>query len=160
MGENGAKNFRTLQQEQADFKSLTKEILKYCEKQSTDKDVLFGKTKIFLNEGYKIWLDKALLVKQKKKKDALKILTKLYKRYKKSEAIKSYFQTTAKSIMISRDLLKSWTAKLEGMKFKNYLRILKKMQFKFKFLKEKRKKRYKKYNMQIIMKFLGLYKFS
>lgn len=26
--------------------------------------------------------------------------------------------------MISRDLLKSWTAKLDGLKFKNYIKIL------------------------------------
>lgn len=26
--------------------------------------------------------------------------------------------------MLSRDLLKSWTAKLDGLKFKNYLKIV------------------------------------
>jgi len=37
--------------------------------------------------------------------------------------------------MISRDLLKSWAAKIEGMKFKKFRKIVRKIQFKHKFTK-------------------------
>lgn len=62
--------------------------------------------------------------------------------------------------MISRDLLKSWTAKLDGLKFKTFMRIVKTLQFKFRFVKEKRLRRYQSHNMIMILQFLSMYKFS
>ena len=62
--------------------------------------------------------------------------------------------------MISRDLLKTWTAKLDGLKHKTYVKLIKKLQFKFKFVKEKRLKQYQSHNMVLIIRYLGMYKFS
>ena len=158
MGENGAKNFRTFVEEGADFKKISKDLIQFCEIEHTDSDLLYGMSKIFLNEKFKILLDKALLIKQKKKKSALEILAKLYHRHIKATKIKKYFQTTSKSIMISRDLLKSWTAKLDGLKFKNYLKIIRTLQFKFRYRRNQRLKRFKALNMKSITKYLILYK--
>ena len=63
MGENGARNFRSLQEEGANFYQLSKDLLTYVERQPKEKDLLYGKSLIFLQEEYKIWLDKALMVK-------------------------------------------------------------------------------------------------
>lgn len=63
MGENGAKNFRTLEEQGANFKELAKGIFNYVENKPTDKDVLYGSGRIFLQEDYKIRLDKLLLMK-------------------------------------------------------------------------------------------------
>jgi myosin-5 len=160
MGENGAKNFRTLSEEGADFKKLSKELIQFCDIPHSENDLLYGTTKIFLNETFKIQLDKALVAKQKTKKQALEILAKCYHRHIVSSKVKLYFETTSKSIMISRDLLKSWTAKLDGLKFKNYLKIVRKLQFKFRFRKYKRMKRFQAFNMQLITNYLTLYKTS
>lgn len=62
--------------------------------------------------------------------------------------------------MISRDLLKSWTAKLDGLKFKTYMKLIRQLQFKFRYVKEKRLKRYQSHNMIMILRYLGMYKFS
>lgn len=48
MGENGAKNFRTLEEQGAHFKDLAKGIFNYVDKKPTEKDVLYGNGRIFL----------------------------------------------------------------------------------------------------------------
>ena len=78
MGENGSKNFRNLQKEGAKFKDLARGIFNYVDIKPTDKDVLYGSGRIFLQEDYKIKLDKMLLMKQKKKREALKQIGNLY----------------------------------------------------------------------------------
>ena len=65
---NGARKFTDLVGSSANFKDMDIELLKYCGVPYTDKDVLYGKTRIFLNERFKIDLDKPLYIKQKVKK--------------------------------------------------------------------------------------------
>lgn len=48
MGENGAKNFRTLEADGANFKDLAKGIFNYVAVKPTDKDILYGTGRIFL----------------------------------------------------------------------------------------------------------------
>ena len=141
VGENGAKGFNTLVDEGSDFKVLALDLIKNCGVESSEEDILNGTTKIFLNEKFKIMLDKALLIKQKAKKDALAIIQRLYLSYKKKKAIREYFEQTGKCVAISRDLIKSWTAKLEGMKFRNYLKTTRLIQRRFREIKRKRQKR-------------------
>lgn len=78
MGENGAKNFRKLESEGANFKNLSKGIFQFVDRKPTEKDVLYGQKRIFFQEEYKVYLDKQLLIKQKKKKEALKVIAALY----------------------------------------------------------------------------------
>ena len=160
VGELGSKSYLVLQQENADFKKLSNELLGCCGVEFTEKDVLNGKTKIFLNEKFKLLLDKALEVKQMEKKRCLKIIETLYMTYNKQTAVKKFFKKEAKSITISRDLLKSWTAKIDGMRFKNFLLVTRRLQGKFRILRMKRQKRFKAYNMKLITQYLGLYKFT
>lgn len=160
LGDNGGKSFLQLKQKNADFKILSRSLSKNCGVDSTDKDVLYGATRIFLNERFKIDLDKMLLARQKLKRDALKTIQLLYASYLKRTNVKSYFVKESKSVMISRDLLKSWTAKIDGMKFRKFIDIVKKLQRKYRYMKIKRLKRFKGYNMKLISHYLGLYKFS
>lgn len=160
MGENGARNFRVLEEQGVDFKALSRGIFQFVERKPTEKDVLYGQGRIFLQEEYKIHLDKLLLVKQKRKRQALQVLSDLYLQYEKRMGVKEFFVGQAKSVLIARDLLKSSTAKLEGLKLKTFLRIVRQLQFKFRFVKEKRLKRYQSHNMISILRFLGMYKFS
>ncbi len=126
----------------------------------TNEDVLNGTTQIFLNEIFKINLDKVLLEKQKKKKEALDIIQRLYLSFKKKRSIRLYFEQTGRCVAISRDLIKSWTAKLEGMKFRNYQKTVRTIQRRIRNIKYKRQKRLQAYNMQLVTKYLGLYKFT
>lgn len=48
----------------------------------------------------------------------------MYLTYEKKMGVKSFFVGQSKSILIARDLLKSSTAKLDGLKFKNYLKLI------------------------------------
>ena len=63
MTENGSKNFRVLQQEGVNFESLIKKMMPLLDRKPTEKDVLYGKTKIFIQEDYKDYLDKVLIKK-------------------------------------------------------------------------------------------------
>ena len=58
MGENGAKNYKTLVAEGADFRNLSKELINNCGIEHSEKDVLCGKGRVFLNETFKVNLDK------------------------------------------------------------------------------------------------------
>ncbi len=78
MGEHGARNYNSLVEEKANFIQLTKELVQYCDIEHNKQDLLYGKTRIFLNEKFKIVLDKALLIKQEKKKVALAVINKLF----------------------------------------------------------------------------------
>ena len=56
--------------------------------------------------------------------------------------------TQSKSILLGRDLLKSWAAKIEGMKFKQYIKIVRRLQLRYRVTKEKRMKKYKEFNLK------------
>lgn len=159
-GPNGAKSFLMLQAEAADFTSLSKDLLKVCEVGFTEKDLLYGRTRIFLNEKFKIDLEKALLVKQKKKKEALKLVSQAYKTFLSKSSILEYFQSAGRSIIMARDLVRSWSSKLTSMKHKNYLRIINKLQANFRKNLAKREAKLRAFNMQNLSKYLALYKFS
>lgn len=160
MGANGSKNFNDLVKENANFLDLCKELLKYCGVEFVDKDLLYGKTRIFLNEKFKIQLDKALMVKQKAKKDALKKISELYKSYICKRETEKFFSRVHHSIAIAKDLLRSWTAKIDSMKYKNYLKTTIQFQRKFRSKLNSREWRLKSNNMQIVSKYLGLVKFT
>jgi len=63
MGENGAKNYKTLVENNSDFKQLSKELIKFCGIDHSEKDLLWGKTKIFLNLKFSVALNKVLRAK-------------------------------------------------------------------------------------------------
>lgn len=159
MSENGAKSFLALVEQNADFKALATALAKECGVEHTEQDLLYGNTRIFLNERFKVSLDQYLTVKQKQKRDALALIEDLYKQYIKSVAVNRYFVKEAKSVAISRDLLKSWTAKIDGMKFRNFLQTVRKIQRQYRYLQQKRLRRYQSHNMKTITQYLGLYKF-
>ena len=138
-----------LKNENADFKELAREIINTCDLDHNEKDVLFGKTKILLNEKFKLELDKALDVKQELKKNAVKKLEHIYADFNKRTNVLKFFESESRSIGISRDLLKSWTAKIDGMKFKNFLGIVSRLQNRYRFQKQKRMRRFKAYNMKL-----------
>lgn len=157
---NGAKRFTELVNVQSNFKDMDMDLLKYCGVPFTDKDVLYGKTRIFLNERFKIDLDKALYVKQKVKKQALEKIAECFKTYQAKREIANYFSNYGRSIMISRDLLKSWAAKIEGMEHKEFKRIVRRLQGNFRLMQGKRAMRLQKANMLLVVKRLVLQKLS
>lgn len=160
LGENGAVSFLQLQSNGVNFLKLTKDLVNNCGVAYTDSDLLYGKKRIFMNSAFKIDLDKELLKIQKNKIASLKSISSLYKTYKKKNIVKDFFKRSYNSICISRDLLKSWTAKIEGMRFRNFLKITRQLQSKFRLVQAKRQLRLKSHNMKIIAKYLALYKFS
>ena len=160
MSEFAAKSFLALVSEGADFKELAKKLASNCGVDHTEKDLLYGINKIFLNDQFKVSLDKALAVKQRQKKDALHVLQQLYKQYINHSAVNKFFTQETKSIAISRDLLKSFTAKIDGMKFRKFLEIVSKLQKRYRLMQEKRAKRFQAYNMKTITQYLALYKFN
>lgn len=158
--ENGSVSFRELVSKGADFLGLTRSLLDNCGIPMTDEDLLYGKTRIFLNEKFKIELDKELIKIQKNKIQSLKTVSGLYKTFLNRNMVRDFFKKSYNSICISRDLLKGWTAKIEGMRFRNFQKITRKVQSKFRLVQSKRQYRLKSHNMRIIARYLSLYRFS
>lgn len=156
----GQKSFSRLEAERANFEELSKTLLAHCGLKITERDLLFGRTRIFLNERLKVELEKALLIKQKQKKEALRIIQDIYKSYVKRRDISVFMKTTDKSIRISRDLLRSWTAKIDGLRFKFMIKMVRRMQAKFRFIRAQRLQRMKTHNMHLITSYLGVFKFT
>lgn len=157
---HGTKNYRQLVKDMANFEELSRVLLKSCGIDFTIKDLLFGKTKIFLNEKLKVDLEKALLLKQKQKKASLALLQTLYRSFLLKIKVKDEITRQANVITLSRDFLCSWGAKAESLKFRKFLFIVRKLQFRFKRVVQKRQNRLKQFNMSLIIKHLALYKFN
>lgn len=160
VGPSGAKRFTILTQNNANFRELDAELLKYCGVQFSEKDLLYGKTRIFLNERFKIDLDKALYEKQKVKRQALNLIGETFKTFQTKKEIRTFFIGYNRSILIARDLLKSWTAKIEGMEHKKYKKIVRRIQGNFRLVQKKRELRLQKSNMILVVKRLVLQKLA
>lgn len=157
---NGSKRYTDLANERPNFKEMNVELLKYCGVAFSEKDVLYGKSKIFLNEKFKINLDKALYQKQKTKIKALETIADCFKTYQAKREIATYFSNYGRSIMIARDLLKSWTAKIEGLEHKKFKLIVRRIQGNFRLNQRKREMRLQKSNMLLVVKRLVLQKLA
>lgn len=59
--------FETLVENGTNFKVASQNLIKNANFDFTEKDILYGKTRIFLNEKAKIEVDRRLLIIQKKK---------------------------------------------------------------------------------------------
>ena len=160
LSENGSVSFNQLVSKGANFLNLSQNLLDSCGISKDESDLLYGKTRIFLNERFKILLDKELVKIQKNKVKSLKIISGLYHSFKNKVNVEKFFKKSYNSISISRDLLKGWTAKIEGMRFRNFQKITRKVQSKFRLVQAKRQHRLKSHHMKIIARYLALYRFS
>ena len=73
-GPSANTRYTVLKQNNSDFKQLAKELLDTSNVQYSEKQVLFGTAKIFLNEKFKNQFDKLLFEKQKAKKAAMVVM--------------------------------------------------------------------------------------
>lgn len=160
LGQNGTVPFSDLVSRGVNFVDLAKNLVTQCGENVGDEDMLYGKTRIFMNEGFKLRLDKKLADLQKSKVESLDQMGKLFKTFRKRGSVEEWFRSTHNSIVISRDLLNGWTAKIEGMKFRSFQKIARKLQSKFRLVQSKRQLRLKSHHMKIISRYLALYKFS
>lgn len=160
LSEHGSTSFNKLVSSGADFLKLSTDLINSCGIAFSDKDLLYGRTRLFLNETFKISLDKELIKIQKNKVNSLKIISGLYHSYCNKIDVRAFFRKSYNSICISRDLLKGWTAKIEGMRFRNFQKITRKVQSKFRLVQSKRQYRLKSHHMKIIARYLALYRFS
>lgn len=159
MSELGARSFLKLVEQGVDFKDLAKKLASNCGVKHTEKDLLYGTSKIFLNEKLKVDLDRMLTIKQKQKKDALHLLQEMYNQHLKRTSVEKYFVKEAKSVAISRDLLNSCTAKVDGMKFRNLIETIRKLQRRYRLVQQRKLKLFQAQNMKLITQYLGLFKF-
>ena len=156
MSPAGAARFTDLLNKQSNFKDLDSELLRHCGVAHTDKDLLYGKTRVFLNEKFKIDLEKALHVKQRVKKDALALIGECYLNCQAKREIRAFFAGYGRSIAIARDLIKSWTAKIESMEYKAFRKVVRRLQGNFRLAQRKRETRQQKANMTLVVKRLVL----
>jgi myosin-5 len=160
MSPNGAARFTELARKQTSFRDLDSDLLKHCGVPHSDKDLLYGKTRIFLNEKFKIELEKALYVKQKVKKEALALIGECFLNYQAKREILTFFVNYGRSIAIARDLIKSWTAKIESMEYKSFKKVVRRLQGNFRLMQRRREMRLGKANMTLVVKRLVLQNLS
>ena len=105
----GSAKFADLVTQNVDFTAACKNLLKTCGVPFSEKDVLYGKTRIFLNERFKIAIEKALVIRQKAKRAALQTLCALYKSWHGRFFVSSFIKSQARAIRISKEILGAGT---------------------------------------------------
>lgn len=120
--------------------------------------VLEGKTRIFMSVDFQNHLLELLEEKQKGKREAMRKLAESVKAYVFSVNWEECRKTKVKVCHLSKNLLNTWNSKIEYIKYKKFLSVVKRMQMNYKMTLYKRGIRHKKFSTTVIARSFQLYK--
>jgi myosin heavy subunit/alpha-tubulin suppressor-like RCC1 family protein len=136
----GSISYGVLEANNENFRKLTENLLGSVGIPWSEKDLLLGKTRIFINEPFKYKLDEILKIKQKAKRDSLAIIAEYYKNQVKRKQVASYIKGISRSIQLARNTLANINAKIEYVRFKGQMKSLRKFQRNFRTVQGYRQK--------------------
>ena len=136
----GSIAFAVLEAKNENFRKLTENLLGSVGVPWSERDLLLGKTKIFINEPFKYKLDEILKIKQKAKRDSLAIILDYYKNQVKRKMVSSYIKGISRSIQLARNTLANINAKIEYVRFKGQMKSIRKFQRNFRTVQSYRQK--------------------
>jgi predicted nucleic acid-binding protein len=139
------------------WKDMAQNVIKSI-KVPNDKEVLLGKTKVFMSADFQAYLHDLLEEKQKGKRLAMQKLASSIKSFVFAVKWEECRKTKIKVCHLSRNLLNTWNSKIEYLKFKKFLSVVKRMEKIYKMTIMKRHLRLKKYSTQVIGRSFKLYK--
>jgi myosin-5 len=138
------------------FRKLTENLLAGVGVKWTERDLLIGKTRVFLNEPFKYKIDEILKIKQKAKREALEIISEYYKNQTRRKKVAGYIADISRSIRLARDTLASINAKVEYVRFKRQMQLIRRFQYNFRVNQQYRQMALKYSRAKFIAKYCKL----
>lgn len=151
-------SYLKLKEQKPNWKSLAQNTVKSVVDPAREQDVLWGSTKIFMSNQFVTQLEEKLEEKQKIKRKAIDVIGQSFRRYEFIHGWNKYRVTTLRVIDLSKNLFATWNSKVDYMRFKKILSVVRKAQYIFKFLIIKRNVRLQKYATEVIGRSFRLYK--
>ena len=124
----------------------------------SNKEVLIGKTRVFMSVNFQNHLMELLELKQKGKRIAMLKLASSIKSFVFAVRWTRCRKTKMKVCNLAKNLLNTWNSKIEYIKFKKFLSIVKKMQKIHRMTESKRKLRLRKFSSMVIARSYKFYK--
>lgn len=156
----GSIAFGVLEANNENFRKLTENLLGSVGIPWNERDLLLGKTRIFLNEPFKYKLDEILKIKQKVKRDSLAVIIDYYKNQIKRKQVSAYIKGISRSIQLARNTLANINAKIEYVRFKGQMKSIRKFQRNFRMVRSYRQKALQYNKAKFIAKVCKLKLFS
>ena len=160
LNKEGAMSAKQLEANQFNYKELTQKLLECLENKPFERDLLIGKTKILINDHYKIYLDEILKEKQKEKRAALAIIAEHFQENMKRKKIRNFFNQMGNSLIIAKQVLTGIKARVAYINFKKRMQVVRKLQNNFRITKYHRNEALKNYRMRILVKFCVIHNVS
>lgn len=140
-----------------DWKALCTNIVKSVESKTPPQQVLFGKTRVFMNLVYANRLEELLEDIQKNQRVGLNKIVKAFQVYNFMSQWNRHRKTCIKVIGMTKNLLAMWNSKIEQIKFRKTLEVIVRAQDKFRIRRYKRNLRLQAYSTQVIGRSFQLY---
>ena len=140
-----------------DWRGLCENVLKSIDIKEKE-EVLTGKTRMFMSVNFQNYLQELLDEKQRGKKLAMEKLAESIKSYVFAVKWDQARQKKVKVYHLAKDLLNTWNSKIEYIKFKKFLSVVKRMQLTFKLTVFKRHFRFYKNSAIVVGRAFKLYK--
>ena len=156
--ERGMSFLKLSSKNDVDWKKLAANVVKSIENKTPPNQVLFGKTKVFMNIVYTNRLEELLEDVQKNLRIGLNKITKAWQTLDFVLAWNRHRKTSLKVVKLAKTLLITWNSKIEYIKFKSTLRIVLKGQHGFRYLKYKRNLRLQAYSTNVIGRSFKIFK--
>jgi len=150
LSSNRGESYFQLESMEADFKTMTENVVKTCCPEVTNEERLYGTNKIFMSQEFFNIIQTKLEHIQRDKRNALDVMINAYKAWLFSTKWNKFRHRKVTSIDNAKQLFISWNSKIEYMRFKKLLRIIGRMQMNFRMTKLKRELRLHKYISNII----------
>jgi len=125
--------------------AIMKSVVPGYKRQDEEKEeILAGKTRVFMSVAFQNYLQELLDQKQMGKKLAMQKLSESMKSYIFAVRWQQAREQKVKVFNMAKDLLNTWNSKIEYIKFKQFLKVVKHMQLNFKLTVFKRHFRFYK----------------
>jgi myosin heavy subunit len=141
-----------------DFKTMAKNAVKSAMKEQSPEDVLFGTYRVFMSVYFVNKLEEVLEQRQKVKREAVEKIAGAFKIYNAAERWETYRKRSVKVVILGKNLFNTWNSKVEYIKFKKTLLVIRQIQLNFRQTVYKRHIRQSKYSAQVIGRSFRLFK--
>lgn len=141
-----------------DWRKLCENLVKSVESKTPPQQVLFGKTRIFMNIVYANKLEELLEDVQKFQRNALNKIVKVFQIYDFMSQWNRHRVTSIKVIGFAKNILITWNSKVDNYRFRQFLKVVVHAQHRFRLTLYKRNLRLKAYSTQVIGRSFQLYR--
>jgi myosin-5 len=146
------------QKPNVDYKKLCENIVKSVESKTPPNQVLFGKTRVFMNIVYAAKLEELLDDVQKGARVALSKINLAFQKWDFIHAWNIHRKQSIKIMNLTKKLMLTWSAKVEYHRFLNGIRLAIKAQQNLRYIIYKRNLRLQDFSTKVIGRSYRLYK--